>query len=363
MCFINSLFEIFKNFHTCFQWSDESLTARNSMLTICSLLMIGVNLMKKFKFCSYFLMSLFFIQLASAASASLWQVEDDHSEEFKIRRSHIECVDSTQTQIYDMLDNLMRGNPSVFKGIFGRGLSLPFKEEMLVLTAESQTSGIGSSTRQWYSPIGGVYMTAVIPWPAEKLHLAVHLSQVSNVSVCEVLEQYGLRPQIKWVNDTILNDKKCAGTLCRLYQDIPFADENSGKEERSFAVVVGIGVNVNMQEKDAEQKYHESIDSFKVPYTSMSMESDCMYSVDSVLGRIIDQLNSNVSLLLRNGNFQGDFLGKIKKRLAYVDSIVAYSDDTGSPKKIFFYGVNDAGQMVSSDGVKSCGRIRPTKFS
>ncbi|MGN6670506.1 MAG: biotin--[acetyl-CoA-carboxylase] ligase [Candidatus Nucleicultricaceae bacterium] len=315
--------------------------------------------MKKFSFFGYFLTIFFLMPLWCCAEASLFQVSDDVKEMFTVRRAHSKQVDSTQTQAYQMLDDLMRGSSSRFQGIFGEGFSLPFADEILVLTADTQTSGIGSSSREWYSPIGGVYMTAIIPWPVDKIDLALHLSQVGNVSVCEMLEQYGFNPQIKWVNDTILGNSKCAGVLCRMFQNIPFKDKGSKKVSESFAIAVGIGINVNMEKDEAEQKYLETRDAFKVPYTSMHMVSGSTYDVESVLQAIMAQLTSNINLLLQRQDFQNDFLPKIKQRLAYVGQIVEYSNDTHAPKQVLFYGVNNSGEMISSDGTKSFGRIRP----
>lgn len=315
--------------------------------------------MKKFSLFGYFLAVFILMQWPCSTKASLLEVSDDVQETYHVRRAHFKEVDSTQTEAYQMLDGLMRGNKSCFQGFFGDEFSQPFADEILVLTADTQTSGIGSSTREWYSPIGGVYMTAIIPWPVDKIDLAVHLSQVGNVSVCEVLEQYRFKPQIKWVNDTILGDSKCAGVLCRMFQGIPFKDRTSMKVSQSLAIAVGIGINVNMQKGEAEQKYQETKDTFKVPYTSMQMVSGYSYDVESVVQSIIAQLTSNINLLVGAQDFQHDFLPKIKQRLAYVGQTVEYSDDTHAPKQVTFYGVNDSGEMISSDGVKNFGRIRP----
>jgi BirA family biotin operon repressor/biotin-[acetyl-CoA-carboxylase] ligase len=53
------------------------------------------------------------------------------------------------------------------------------------------------------------------------------------VAVYDTLAEFGLKPDIKWVNDVLINDKKVCGILAET------ADTDKG-----LAVVVGIGINL-----------------------------------------------------------------------------------------------------------------------
>lgn len=115
--------------------------------------------------------------------------------------------------------------------------------EGLVVTAEEQTGGRGRRGRGFQSPREkGLYLSALFRPNLEP-------GQVSNftawaaVAVCDGIEACcGLRPQIKWTNDIVLNGKKLVGILTEL-----------GLESESNALdymVTGIGVNVNHASED-----------------------------------------------------------------------------------------------------------------
>lgn len=115
--------------------------------------------------------------------------------------------------------------------------------EGLVVTAEEQTGGRGRRGRGFQSPREkGLYLSALFRPSLEP-------GQVSNftawaaVAVCDGIEACcGLRPQIKWTNDIVLNGKKLVGILTEL-----------GLESESNALdylVTGIGVNVNHAPED-----------------------------------------------------------------------------------------------------------------
>lgn len=286
-------------------------------------------------------------------------VEDDDTVNFKWNHARFEILDSTQKYAYRMLEELQRGENRLLKTTFWER-TIPLHDEILFLSADSQTEGIGSHDRLWYSPKGGVYITGIIPWPADCVYLAPHLSQVANVAVCEVLESLGLNPQIKWVNDTIINDRKCAGILCGLNPFFTVMNTVDGQyTDTYYAAIVGIGLNVNMTADIAREKYDETTDTFKVPFTSMHIESGKIWDVQDILTRVIKSVTSAVDCLLREKNFERDFLPEVKRRLAYVGQLVEYSDDSGKIQRVQFFDVNNHGEMISSHGVKNFGRIRP----
>ena len=66
---------------------------------------------------------------------------------------------------------------------------------------------------------------------------AVKFTTAASVAVCEAVENaFGLKPEIKWVNDVYLNSRKICGILTEAVTDIETGDVDS--------LVIGIGVNV-----------------------------------------------------------------------------------------------------------------------
>ena len=85
----------------------------------------------------------------------------------------------------------------------------------LALLARQQRHGHGQRGRVWHAPPGGVWLSAALPWPPEPAGSAA-LALAAAVGIALQLEALGLRPQIKWPNDLLINGRKLAGSLPRL---------------------------------------------------------------------------------------------------------------------------------------------------
>jgi BirA family biotin operon repressor/biotin-[acetyl-CoA-carboxylase] ligase len=85
----------------------------------------------------------------------------------------------------------------------------------LALLAQQQRHGHGQQDRVWQSPPGGVWLSAAIPWP-EQPAAAASLALAAAVGIALQLEALGLKPQIKWPNDLLIDGRKLAGILPRL---------------------------------------------------------------------------------------------------------------------------------------------------
>lgn len=109
--------------------------------------------------------------------------------------------------------------------------------EGFILLAEQQTGGRGRQGRTFVSPVGGLYLSLLLhpDLPFDKLSL---LTPLAAVAVCEAVEQLcDLSPQIKWVNDVFLGNRK----FCGILTESAFG-QSVGKPDYS---IVGIGVNLN----------------------------------------------------------------------------------------------------------------------
>ena len=100
-----------------------------------------------------------------------------------------------------------------------------------IVVADEQTIGMGRLGRSWYSEPGtglyltGIYRPKLCPDSLPLVTLALGLA------TAQAIEQTtALKPDLRWPNDVLLEDKKCAGILTLL---------------QSRVLLVGIGVNVN----------------------------------------------------------------------------------------------------------------------
>lgn len=105
-----------------------------------------------------------------------------------------------------------------------------------LITADTQTAGRGRMGRVWFTPPDSAIAMSLILRPAtSEIHLA-QLSLLGGLAVAEGIEAVtGLKPQLKWPNDVLIEDKKVAGVLAE-------ASFDGNKVEW---VVLGIGINVN----------------------------------------------------------------------------------------------------------------------
>ncbi|NAW70050.1 bifunctional biotin--[acetyl-CoA-carboxylase] ligase/biotin operon repressor BirA [Vibrio sp. V27_P1S3P104] len=112
-----------------------------------------------------------------------------------------------------------------------------------VCLAEYQQSGRGRRGRQWVSPFGANLYFSMY-WRLDAgMAAAVGLSLVVGVAVVEALEQMGFSGvKLKWPNDLYFKDRKLAGILV----------EMTGQAGGAANLVIGIGMNIAMQEKENE---------------------------------------------------------------------------------------------------------------
>lgn len=116
-------------------------------------------------------------------------------------------------------------------------------QQGLLIVADKQTAGRGRRGRGWNSPAGtNVYFTLLLKptYPVEKVS-AVTL--VMALAVAEAVRTIcGVESAIKWPNDIVVDGKKVCGILT----------EMSMEREYIQHVVIGVGVNVGLQEFEPE---------------------------------------------------------------------------------------------------------------
>jgi len=108
-----------------------------------------------------------------------------------------------------------------------------------LLFAEQQTAGRGRQGRIWVSPFGCNLYCSLL-WQFELAATVLSgLGIVIAVAVARTLERLVEGIQIKWPNDILYDGKKLAGILL----------EMQGEASGPAAVVIGVGINVRMPDK------------------------------------------------------------------------------------------------------------------
>ena len=119
--------------------------------------------------------------------------------------------------------------------------------EGLVVLAEEQTGGRGRLGRSFQSPRGcGLYLSALLRPHVEPAAVTDFTAWVA-VAVCDGIEAAcGVRPQIKWTNDLVLNGKK----LCGILTELGLESESNDLDY----LITGIGINVNHTPEDFDSE-------------------------------------------------------------------------------------------------------------
>ncbi|MCK5108708.1 MAG: biotin--[acetyl-CoA-carboxylase] ligase [Methanosarcinales archaeon] len=104
-----------------------------------------------------------------------------------------------------------------------------------VIIAERQIEGRGRMGKGWYSPPGGIWFSMILKpkIPPDQVH---KLTLVAGVAVAEVLSELGLKAEVKWPNDILINEKKVCGILTEMEAELDVVNY----------VIVGIGIDANI---------------------------------------------------------------------------------------------------------------------
>ncbi len=140
-------------------------------------------------------------------------------------------------------------------------------KDIKICVAEEQTKGRGRRGKSWISPkFKNIYFSLNSYLKKEDLS---GLSIAVALSVSEVLTKINVMSLIKWPNDLLVGNKKICGILIE-----------TAKVGELTKVVIGIGINVNME-------YSELIDQ---EWTSIKLEKKQSVDRNSIITEMINQL-------------------------------------------------------------------------
>ncbi|MEO8649634.1 MAG: biotin--[acetyl-CoA-carboxylase] ligase [Acidobacteriota bacterium] len=107
-------------------------------------------------------------------------------------------------------------------------------DEGTCVIARQQTAGRGRLGRRWESPPDSGLYFSIILYPRLASAFMPLITLMTGIAVSDTVAEFGLKPDIKWVNDILVGEKKICGILAET-TDTP----------RGPAVVVGIGINID----------------------------------------------------------------------------------------------------------------------
>ena len=119
-------------------------------------------------------------------------------------------------------------------------------DNLSVVSALTQTAGRGQRGNSWKSEPGKNLTFSIVLKFTDNSDMMIKaidqfvLSQITALSVVELLSRHDIQAQIKWPNDIYVDGKKISGILI----------ENSLRGEWISQSIIGIGLNVNQRNFD-----------------------------------------------------------------------------------------------------------------
>ena len=110
--------------------------------------------------------------------------------------------------------------------------------EGTVVIAGEQTAGKGRLRRVWLSPKGSLALSIILYPSLVYLPSLIMLASLAVVRSIEAVT--GLKSQVKWPNDVLVNGRKVCGILI----------ESDVRGDIVAYAIIGIGVNVNLRLSD-----------------------------------------------------------------------------------------------------------------
>ena len=215
---------------------------------------------------------------------------------------------------------------------YGKKLIDKFEDKTAIIT-KKQTSGRGRLNRSWVDLGEENLFLSIILKPSETFNeIYPNLTQYLSVTLCKVIESYGVQTQIKWPNDVLIDGKKIAGIL----------SETVMQGQKLKGIVLGVGVNLNSNQ--------EKIDAIpnKIA-TSLNIETQKAIDLKEFLNKLLTEFFEHYDEFLQSGFLQikddyikrNCFLGKELKVQVFNHM------ESGLAK-----AVNDLGELVLEDNNK-----------
>jgi BirA family biotin operon repressor/biotin-[acetyl-CoA-carboxylase] ligase len=153
-----------------------------------------------------------------------------------------------------------------------------------VVVADAQTAGRGRMGRRWVSPAGKNLYVSLLLRPSVPAVDAPRLSLVAGVALADAVEALGVPASLKWPNDMYCGGRKAAGILSEM------ASDPDGVRH----VVIGVGLNVNMEEADFPPE-------LRGVATSLRIRAGRPFRRVDVLARLLDAFGARYAEFIGGG--------------------------------------------------------------
>ena len=196
-------------------------------------------------------------------------------------------------------------------------------KEGTVVISEEQTGGRGRLGRQWVSPkFKGIWMSIILKPDIEPME-ASKITQIGAAAVCMSINDLGLKATIKWPNDIVLNGKKVCGILT----------EMSGELNKINYIVMGIGINVNIESEDFPGDIKDIATSIKIEAGKKVKRKELVASIFNNFEKLYDEfinsgtIKNSINICRENSALIGNDVKIIKRNEEVFAKAIGLTED------------------------------------
>jgi Biotin-(acetyl-CoA carboxylase) ligase len=144
-----------------------------------------------------------------------------------------------------------------------------------IIVSEEQTMGHGRLGRNWVSPkYKGIWLSIILRPNVDPINVS-KITQIAAAAMIRTLKSLKIDAFVKWPNDIVMNDKKICGILT----------EMSAELNRVNYVIVGMGINANLDKTDFNKDILNKA-------TSLKIETNSSINRKIFLGTLINEFEN-----------------------------------------------------------------------
>lgn len=190
----------------------------------------------------------------------------------------------------------------------GKELAQNDIEDGSLIISEKQTLGNGRFNRKWISPKGGLWFSLVLR-PNLPPTEAPKITQIAAASVYKTLRDFNIETTIKWPNDIQINDKKLCGILAEMKCDM----------DQVHYLILGIGINVNIDENDFDESVKSIATSLKIQFNKQFNRNEILAEFlnhfETLYNKFLTDLDLSETISICRAH--SNILGKKAKLITY----------------------------------------------
>ena len=194
-----------------------------------------------------------------------------------------------------------------------------FKKNICIM-ANEQTAGYGRRGTEWVSPKGNAYISILSKNIVNVQNHFINNAYVTN-TICDVIDKIcGVKTQIKWPNDILINNKKISGIISEIH--------SVGK---NTIIITGFGINIISSPKIDDylttniNEYKKNINNFNFVF------------------KLMEEYFKNFYLLTEHSK---SVLENYKSRLKFLGCKIKLRINNNLFKEGIFYDLNEDGSII-----------------